>query len=196
MQLIIFLLGVSIILLVRNTKKKILYRTINKSYTSKVVSTFEVPYLIRYTIFKCKYFSVKIHKALMSDPAELHDHPWSYVSIILWGGYWETTPTSCGTVEHGNRQIGVTCYKKKWYRPGSVLIRKGDKPHKLVIPKGKFSISLIFVGRRYREWGYLDHNSKPVASKEIKSTLKELTKKETSWLTPHIIRKEDLDSGT
>lgn len=197
LQLIIFLLGLSIILLIRNTKKKILYRTILPKAGAYADT---VPYLIRYTIIKNKYFSIKIHKALISDPDDLHDHPWNYLSIILWGGYWERTANP-------NHWSG---FNQKWYRPGSILYRKGNRPHKLVIPEGKFSVSLIFVGRRYRDWGYINwvgNNiketglkiaSNPVASNEdiiriaqsqslssTKKILKELSKREKSWLTPH-----------
>ena len=36
-------------------------------------------------------FNILVHKILKSDLGDLHDHYWSYVTIILKGGYWETT---------------------------------------------------------------------------------------------------------
>lgn len=129
--LLLFLLG----LFIGNIKKKTLMRE-------------EKPYLIRITLFKCPYFSVKIHKALMSDPAIPHDHPWNYYSLILWGGYWEET--TLPNYEEGHY------VQKIWYGPGKLLIRKGDKLHRLVIPEKKYSISLILTSKKWRDWGFWD----------------------------------------
>lgn len=100
-----------------------------------------IPYLKRYTLFTCKWFSIKLHHTLISDDAPLHDHPWDYVSIILAGGYWE-----------------ITKGKEIWYGPGSVLKRKGSIPHRLEIPKGKTCWSLIFTSFKYRNWGLMDNH--------------------------------------
>lgn len=112
-------------------KKKILYRDQGKT-----------PYLIRWTIFKCKWFSIKLHKTLLSDTADLHDHPWSYISLILWGGYTEVTLDNYG--------LPIDT----WYKPGSILVRKADQPHRLIIPEDKYSITLIFTSYRWRDWGF------------------------------------------
>jgi len=130
-------------------KKKILYRDKNFLQLGKEV-TCKVPYLIRYTLFTCKYFSIKIHKILMSDPSDMHDHPWDYISIILWGGYYEETLKKA--------YVGFTSDTIiKWYPPLSILIRKGNAPHRLIIPEGKFAVSLIFTSYKYRLWGYHKH---------------------------------------
>ena len=53
------------------------------------------PYLSRYYIFLKNrgqfLFNIFIHKFIQSDPYDLHDHPWAYISIPLWPGYWEFT---------------------------------------------------------------------------------------------------------
>ena len=36
-------------------------------------------------------FNILVHKILKEDRGDLHDHYWSYITIILKGGYWETT---------------------------------------------------------------------------------------------------------
>ncbi len=43
----------------------------------------EEKYLIRISLFKCKWFTIKLHKALMSDPAVPHDHPWNLPNINI-----------------------------------------------------------------------------------------------------------------
>lgn len=127
-----------LICLVANTKK----RTIKRQGKN---------YLIRFTIIKTKSFSLKIHKALMSDPANLHDHPWNYISLILWGGYYEETK--------GGR--------RKWYRPLSLLIRNANNPHRLIIPHNRYCISLILTFKRKREWGFVDSEGKWQHNKEL-----------------------------
>ena len=53
-------------------------------------------YLIRYYLFlknrKTFPFNIFLHKFLKSDTEDLHDHPWSFTTVILWGGYWEYIP--------------------------------------------------------------------------------------------------------
>ena len=143
-------------------KKKILYRDKNFIQLGKEIIC-KVPYLIRYTLFTCKYFSIKIHKILISDPSDMHDHPWDYISIILWGGYYEETLITekehiyhreNSSIINSVERLNNTFHYKKWYKPGSILIRKGDAPHRLIIPEGKFAISLIFTSYKYRLWGY------------------------------------------
>ncbi len=106
-------------------------------------------YLIRITLIKTKWFSLKIHKAVMSDPAVPHDHPWNYWSLILWGGYFEekTLPSPVHNLPW--RAIS-------WYGPGRLLYRRGNKLHRLIIPDGKYSISLILTTKKWRDWGFYD----------------------------------------
>lgn len=129
----------------------------------------EEPYLIRITLLKCPYFSVKIHKALMSDPATPHDHPWNYLSIILWGGYYEETIENKSVISTASGKIYEGPFtKQKWYGPGSFLYRKGDSLHRLIVPEGKYSISLIFVGKKWRDWGFWDFYKGWISNKERK----------------------------
>lgn len=127
-------------------------------YMAKVFTTYsEVPYLIRYTLFTCKFFSIKIHKALISDPEEPHDHPWNYLSFILRGGYWEERKQAIPR-ESADQTDKYWNTHLKWYKPGSILYRKGDQLHKLIIPENSYCISLIFTFKKWRKWGYLKNN--------------------------------------
>ena len=55
-------------------------------------------YLIRYYIFlkgssnniaRRFPYNLFLHRFLKSDEPIMHDHPWSYTTLILCGGYWE-----------------------------------------------------------------------------------------------------------
>ena len=54
------------------------------------------PFVIRfYPLFRRRPtwfpFNILVHKLLKSDLGDLHDHYWTYITVILKGGYWETT---------------------------------------------------------------------------------------------------------
>ena len=94
-------------------------------------------------------FSIKLHKICRSDAdRDLHDHPWSFISLILKGQYLEV-----------------------------LVDPQGDWPDRIVVPRGRFSArwrsakslhqvllpegpvwTLVFTGPRRRVWGYRTDN--------------------------------------
>jgi hypothetical protein len=49
-----------------------------------------MPYLVRWRIVQTPWAAVYLHKIILDDVGRpLHDHPWSFVSIILKGAYAE-----------------------------------------------------------------------------------------------------------
>jgi len=66
---------------------------------------------------------------LKSDLGDLHDHYWSYITIILKGGYWETTEK--GTF---------------WRKPGYIGFRRHNGRHSLKIPEGRATWTLLLAG--------------------------------------------------
>jgi hypothetical protein len=74
-------------------------------------------------------FNILVHKILKSDLGDLHDHYWSYITIILKGGYWETSIN--GTF---------------WRGPGYIGFRRASDRHSLKIHEGKPTWTLLIVG--------------------------------------------------
>ena len=92
------------------------------------------PFMVRYYLLFRKRpkwfpFNILLHKILKSDLGDLHDHYWSYITIILKGGYWEST-------ENGTF----------WRGPGYIGFRKATDRHSLKIPKGKPAWTLLLAG--------------------------------------------------
>ena len=92
------------------------------------------PFMVRYYLLFRKRpkwfpFNILLHKILKSDLGDLHDHYWSYITIILKGGYWESTQN--GTF---------------WRGPGYIGFRKATDRHSLKIPKGKPAWTLLLAG--------------------------------------------------
>ena len=92
------------------------------------------PFMIRYYLLfrrrpKWCPFNILLHKILKSDLGDLHDHYWSYITIILKGGYWEST-------ENGTF----------WRGAGYIGFRKATDRHSLRIPEGKPAWTLLLAG--------------------------------------------------
>jgi len=110
------------------------------------------PYLERYYIFlkdRTSFpFNIFIHKFLKSDPDDLHDHPWGYTTLILYGGYWEY---------YKNDDDDVV---KHWCGPGKLQTRPANHAHRIELDKTNPICWTLFIPRkRQREWGfYLNNN--------------------------------------
>lgn len=95
------------------------------------------PYLIRYYILRTPWFRIRLHNILLSDYDCLHDHPWNFISLILWGGYGEMFNDEEKPREHSM---------------GKVLFRKAEDKHRLIVNKPAWT--LVFMLKRRREWGF------------------------------------------
>lgn len=99
------------------------------------------PYLTRWDILGTRFTgraNLFLHQFHRGDyEGALHDHPWSFWSLILWGGYFEVT-------EHGER----------WYPPLSLLRRPAEWRHRVKLAPDRKAWSLVWTGRKVRKWGF------------------------------------------
>lgn len=80
----------------------------------------------------------RLHHILRSDnDRHFHDHPMSFASLILWGGYIEHTPSRDPRV----------C------RAGSMVFRRAEDPHFLKL-RGKSAWTFLLTGPFRRDWGF------------------------------------------
>lgn len=87
-------------------------------------------YMIRYRFLPESWPGLRVHKILRSDGGrDLHDHPFTFISFILKGGYYEY------------RDDG----SKTWYGPGSVVYRKAETLHRLELPQKFETLKLAGV---------------------------------------------------
>jgi len=100
------------------------------------------PYLTRYYLFlkdrKWFPFNVFLHNFHKGDLDDLHDHPWPYFTLILRGGYWETTPE--GTF---------------WRKPGHFRVCGPDSLHRIKLEPNTNVWTLFIPGPHLREWGFM-----------------------------------------
>lgn len=109
-------------------------------------------YMHRYYLFltdRAKFpFNVTLHKIVKSDDPIMHDHPWSYITIILSGGYYEHVPFF-------NKDGNMLGEFIQWRGPGSIIRRKAKDFHWLELESGKPATTLFFMGPQKRDWGFL-----------------------------------------
>ena len=104
------------------------------------------PYLERYYLFLKERedfpFNIFLHRFIKSDPDDLHDHPWSFRSIILKGGYWEYTKQG-----------------KFWRGPLSYRYNPAETFHRVELDKNiPYCWTLFIPGKRVKDWGFETKN--------------------------------------
>lgn len=91
----------------------------------------------RFFLFRSKWFNVYLHQLYAPTwHPDCHDHPWSFLAVLLKGGYVERLNGR----DHSRR-------------PGSILWRPAETSHNVITPNGT-SWSVIFTGPKKREWGF------------------------------------------
>jgi hypothetical protein len=113
------------------------------------------PYLERYYLFlkdrKHFPFNIFLHKFLKSDPDDVHDHPWSYRTFILKGGYYEWVPIF-------NDNGVMISEEKHWRGPGHTRKCNANSYHRIELKEGVTCWTLFMPGRQERDWGFLVDN--------------------------------------
>ena len=94
------------------------------------------PYLIRWR-FETPWGSIRLHHWLsQDDPRHRHDHPWSFVTFVLKGGYTDLSPA-------GDQHL----------RAPAVQYRDATHQHTVVPDKGG-AWTIIVTGPKIRKWGF------------------------------------------
>lgn len=115
----------------------------------------DVPLLIRWSLFECSWFAIKIHKLMTSDHACLHDHPWASLGFLISGGYVEYVPkhdyvSVIRDHEHGNQVIIEE--KSRVRSRFSLIYRPANFTHRLEIHEPVWTLFITF--KKVRQWGF------------------------------------------
>lgn len=119
----------------------------------------EEVYLRRYRIWgtlrgEGGKFGIYLHKIMSGDADRyLHCHPWSFLSIMLHGSYWEET-----------FDRNHTAHKK--YKAPAFLWRPLIWKHKLWLRKNTHVWTFIIRGEAKRNWGFWKTNEGPMIPNE------------------------------
>jgi len=106
-------------------------------------SEIDAGYIQRLHIVKTPWFAVCLHKIVNPDPEPfLHDHPVTFLAIILRGMYREMR-------QKPGRQW-PTLVTRRWY---NFITASPDDRHKIVcVPAPTWTLALM--GPKVREWGF------------------------------------------
>lgn len=106
---------------------------------------------VRYYIASCRLFEVYINQLINSDEEVYHNHPWSFVSVVLRGGYVEEKPD--GSV--------------RWIRSWRPIKRQRGDFLRIIVPeevRGAVWVLTITGPRSPQEWEFLRKDSDKVLS--------------------------------
>lgn len=130
-------------------KKKIIYGCEARGDADK-------PYLIRWQLFTCRWFTIYLHKFIRSDADDLHDHPWNFWSFILWRGYFEETFKIFPDI-NSVYNYKVTSRKRKLIRPLSLIYRSATHTHRVVLISEKPAWTIVIRSKYIRQWGFFEN---------------------------------------
>jgi hypothetical protein len=95
----------------------------------------------------------RVHGIMSSDQGrDFHDHPFDFVSRIVWGGYLEHRPGCDCAIVRGRtveRTLGGPC---RWYRAGDVVRRQAEELHRIEIEAPVWTF--VRTGPYKRKWGF------------------------------------------
>lgn len=114
-------------------------------------------YMIRYIVFKTKWFGIYIHRFVRSDDDTHHDHPWCFFTYMVEDGYAEQIVKKVYYNKVNHYWMKTTIRTK----PGQLLFRKGTHIHRVILDKhyqmdelDKAPLTFVIIGPKYREWGF------------------------------------------
>lgn len=123
-----------------------MFNLIKKFFLVKEIKSKEgVLHFLRYRVIECSLFSIYIHYIAKSDEDKNpHSHPWSFWSLILFGGYYETLI---------NRHTKEKQYFKKEFL--SAGHRFYDDYHQISLIKPTWTLVFCSPRNENYTWGYL-----------------------------------------
>jgi hypothetical protein len=109
---------------------------------------------MRRWIARTRFGTLRLHNILKSDEGrDFHDHPFSFVSLILKGGYIEHRPgCECRAGEFYEGQP-VTSRACASYTAPALVCRRAEDMHRLELIGSAWT--LVVSGPYRREWGFL-----------------------------------------
>ena len=110
-------------------------------------------YLMRWRLLDTRWGRVYLHRFLAADDVCLHDHPWAFVSIVLWGGYMEETPRH--TSGPATLLSVLTAPAGRWRGLWSVARRPARWVHRVAeLHPTRPTWTLMCVSPPRRPWGF------------------------------------------
>ena len=104
--------------------------------------TWPLPYMLRWEILRFLGMTVKVHVFMKSDRDCHHDHPWSFLTLVVGGRYVEEILNEDGTTKQVTR------------KPMTIAYRKAEHKHRVLLIDEKPCLTIVLTFRRSRDWGF------------------------------------------
>lgn len=114
------------------------------------------PYMRRW-LFETRWFTVRLHHILREDydRTTFHDHPWSFVSVLLRGAYAEWVPGG-GPRGWPVFRGAVGFFRDAPFGRRLLVFRPAEALHRITwVPKGG-AWTLVLTGPKRRQWGFVE----------------------------------------
>ncbi len=108
-------------------------------------------YLRRIYMFGVERIGTYIHNIRLSDFPVVHDHPWDFITFVLWQGY----------IEH----LGDGTSRR--VKAFSFVYHKAEDLHWLELVDDKPAWTLFIRFKRRRDWGFLFDDGEWINAKEV-----------------------------
>ncbi len=118
----------------------------------KIIGDGHSVYMRRLNILLTPWFSIKLHLIYRPDQQrDLHDHPWSFLSLVLWGSYVEDVPTEpcCGPCRCDDCDADREPRRVRW-----VNWKRAEDRHAITWVSSRPIVTLVFCGAIRRSWGF------------------------------------------
>lgn len=107
-------------------------------------------YLYRWILASTRWFKIYLHHFVGNDwSRDLHDHPKRFISIGLWGHYFEQTPAPSLKEDWSNENGAITIIRK--YSAPWIRTFPATHIHRI---QTKDCWTLVIVLKSEREWGF------------------------------------------
>lgn len=113
-------------------------------FTYEPIGRRGVTYLDRWVLARLGERRLYLHRFRFDDPDEPHNHPRTFVSFLFWGSYEEETLLPNGALVA--REMRAPHLRR--FPP--------EHAHRIIRCAGAWS--LVAVGRRRQDWGFLQVN--------------------------------------
>ena len=110
-------------------------------------------YLRRLHLLKTPWFSVMLHWIRKPDPQpDMHDHPVSFLSLVLRGGYVEEVPDGLHWDMRG--PLPQLVMRRRMRRVRRLNWKGATDLHRIAEARPG-TLTLVLAGPKVREWGFL-----------------------------------------
>lgn len=106
-------------------------------------------HFVRWRIVQTPLASLYVHRFDSPDAERMHDHPWSFLSVVLRGGYEEDVPFALDGEHFGVTPRRITRWNFKRATDAHLVRRLLRTP----------TWTLVVTGPRRRDWGYIDQRT-------------------------------------